>query len=541
MTTTWGPSLRQAAGLILLVLGVLIWLVAAPTSVGGSTDYVITHGSSMEPGFTAGDLVAVRSSDDYRVGDVVAYRSDLLGTVVMHRIVDRTPQGFVLQGDNNDFLDPERPGPDQVIGELAVRIPDGGTWLRRITSAPVLAGITFLLVAGGSATSTRRRRRRRQSMSRHARPTLGPAVLQAVPPGVRRGAAVTAGVALLSLVVAVLAWTTPTIEQTSTTQPTGRSMTFGYSAAVAPGPAYDGQVVRSPDPVFRKLADQVEVSYDYRGAPATVALEAVLSTDSGWRTTLPLSPRSEAAVSQGTVRLDLAAIDRRARQAAAATGLPGDRVSVRVVADVRQLSTGVSFRPELVLDLSPLRLVLAGGPAALSVVDPALATVVGDGQRMLGVSGRGLPVTTVRTLSAFALLASVVGAAVVLLLVRRAEPPTEAAGISRRYASLLLEVQPMTSGAGRPVVDVTAFSALARLAERYGLLVLHWSRSGVETFMVQDENTTFRYRTAAVIEPVGVVTGAPSHGRVIGAQEPVDRALPTRRGPTTTVLPSSRP
>jgi hypothetical protein len=27
------------------------------------------------------------------------------------------------------------------------------------------------------------------------------------------------------------------------------------------------------------------------------------------------------------------------------------------------------------------------------------------------------------------------------------------------------------------------------------LLVLHWSRSGVETFVVQDDATTYRYRT----------------------------------------------
>jgi hypothetical protein len=53
----------------------------------------------------------------------------------------------------------------------------------------------------------------------------------------------------------------------------------------------------------------------------------------------------------------------------------------------------------------------------------------------------------------------------------------------------------MTTVAGRPVVDVTDFATLARLADRYGLLVLHWSRSGVETFVVQDEGTTFRYRT----------------------------------------------
>lgn len=44
---------------------------------------------------------------------------------------------------------------------------------------------------------------------------------------------------------------------------------------------------------------------------------------------------------------------------------------------------------------------------------------------------------------------------------------------------------------------MSEFATLVKLAERYGLLVLHWSRSNIETFVVQDESTTFRYRAAA--------------------------------------------
>jgi hypothetical protein len=38
------------------------------------------------------------------------------------------------------------------------------------------------------------------------------------------------------------------------------------------------------------------------------------------------------------------------------------------------------------------------------------------------------------------------------------------------------------------------FGTLARLAERYGLLVTHWTRDGVATYLVRDEATTYRYR-----------------------------------------------
>ena len=47
----------------------------------------------MEPGFHAGDLAILRTADRYAVGDVVAYRSPILNTVVMHRSCPRTSPG----------------------------------------------------------------------------------------------------------------------------------------------------------------------------------------------------------------------------------------------------------------------------------------------------------------------------------------------------------------------------------------------------------------------------------------------------------------
>ena len=63
----------------------------------------------MEPGFHTGDLAVLRSADSYSIGDVVAYRSASLDTIVMHRIVSGNADGFVTQGDNNDWLDDDRP------------------------------------------------------------------------------------------------------------------------------------------------------------------------------------------------------------------------------------------------------------------------------------------------------------------------------------------------------------------------------------------------------------------------------------------------
>jgi hypothetical protein len=125
---------------------------------------------------------------------------------------------------------------------------------------------------------------------------------------------------------------------------------------------------------------------------------------------------------------------------------------------------------------------------------------------MLAFKGRKIAVSTARTVSLGLLLLSLLAGAAITLIVSRGRRLDEAALIHRRYHSLLVVVHPISTAPGRPLVDVTEFPTLVKLAERYGLLILTWTRSGVETFVVQDENTTYRYRTGTRktvrVEPV---------------------------------------
>src|SRR5690242_17225954 len=118
----------QVAGYIAIAAAcLLLW----PQRWGGSMTYVITHGVSMEPRFSTGDLAILRTSSAYDVGDVAAYRSPRLHTVVMHRITAKTPAGYTFRGDNNDFTDPDVVPPKAVLGKLVTRVPKAGrllTW-----------------------------------------------------------------------------------------------------------------------------------------------------------------------------------------------------------------------------------------------------------------------------------------------------------------------------------------------------------------------------------------------------------------------------
>src|SRR5271167_4077862 len=151
----------RALGLI--VLGSLcFWF--APSQLGGGTTYVVTHGTSMEPRFHTGDLALIRSQSSYHVGEIVAYDSRMLHTVVLHRIIARNGSRYVFKGDNNNFIDPEHPLASQLIGATWVHVPGIGASLQSIRS-PALVGILIaigVMLLTGVAFTQRRRRRRAQ-------------------------------------------------------------------------------------------------------------------------------------------------------------------------------------------------------------------------------------------------------------------------------------------------------------------------------------------------------------------------------------------
>ena len=164
---TRAASISAVAALVLAA----VWLFW-PAALGGGTTFVTTHGISMEPRFSTGDLAILRPDHDSSVGDVVAYRSDSLDTLVMHRIVARDGDRFVLQGDNNDWLDAEQPAQDQILGSLFLRVPQGGKALAALTSPGSLVVVAGAAVAVLGAARAPRRHKRRAGRARTAPSTL---------------------------------------------------------------------------------------------------------------------------------------------------------------------------------------------------------------------------------------------------------------------------------------------------------------------------------------------------------------------------------
>jgi signal peptidase I len=132
------------------MLAVSAWL--ALTLVSGSlgpVSVITVQGRSMLGALEPGDLVLTGRQAEYRVGDVIVFRSqNLSGAVVIHRIIDIADGRFVTKGDNNGFVDNYRPLPSDVIGAQRLRVPGGGR-ATSLVDSPV--GYALLATTAGVA------------------------------------------------------------------------------------------------------------------------------------------------------------------------------------------------------------------------------------------------------------------------------------------------------------------------------------------------------------------------------------------------------
>lgn len=143
-------TLLHYAGLVLLVSALLLVLVVnVPQVIGADQSYVVLS-DSMEPAYSAGDVVIVKSvsPENINEGDVVTFDwANAADGRVTHRVigVERREQQlyFETKGDANEDADPQAVPASQVVGRVWFGIPHigYGLWFARSK-----AGITLLVI-----------------------------------------------------------------------------------------------------------------------------------------------------------------------------------------------------------------------------------------------------------------------------------------------------------------------------------------------------------------------------------------------------------
>lgn len=136
--------------IILLAVNIYSLVVKSTTSqqftkIFGYTNAVVISGS-MEPSINVDDMVIIKEEDSYQVGDVITFvQGNNTGTT--HRIVEKTDNGFITKGDNNNTEDTALVTEDQIIGKVVCVIPHMGNVFNFLSSPIGLFAISFICFA----------------------------------------------------------------------------------------------------------------------------------------------------------------------------------------------------------------------------------------------------------------------------------------------------------------------------------------------------------------------------------------------------------
>lgn len=82
--------------------------------------------NSMQPNIDVGNLVIVKTKNEYNVGDIIGYKSDNQN-IIIHRITEATSSGFFTKGDANNTTDDMLVTDEIIEGSLITIVPVVGT------------------------------------------------------------------------------------------------------------------------------------------------------------------------------------------------------------------------------------------------------------------------------------------------------------------------------------------------------------------------------------------------------------------------------
>ena len=127
----------------------LVFGISAPFLAGYQPTVILS--GSMEPAIMTGDIVyiqKVKSFEELKTGDVIAFQRQMDATPITHRIVeiDENQQTLRTKGDSNDSEDGSTLSFSQVKGKVAgFRIPKAGYAVQFIKN-PLVIGMIILCI-----------------------------------------------------------------------------------------------------------------------------------------------------------------------------------------------------------------------------------------------------------------------------------------------------------------------------------------------------------------------------------------------------------
>jgi signal peptidase len=487
--------------LILFMGLVVIWIAFAPPKIGGQASYVMVNGISMEPNYHTGDLVIVRKAETYQIGDVVTYRDAEMGEYVIHRIIGIELGHYIIQGDNNSWIDAYRPTLDEIVGKQWVYVPNAGRamqWLRK----PINLSLTIVLLGGvfmsSMITKPSKGKKRKNSPSVN----LG---------GMLEGTLYLLGFLVLGFLgLAIFAFTRPST-RTADTIPYQQDGTYSYTATGTPG-VYDTEMVRSGEPVFPRLACFLNIGHTYNISGDQLQnvsgnqqmFARIMDQPSGWQRTIQLLPQTAFSGNSyfSMATLDLCQLETLVNLVEKETGLHTNFYTVEIVTNIAFTATASgqaisgTFDPTLAFKYDKVHLYLANTNEEINPMHITKEGFAGSANMQantLSLFGWEPSVGSIRALASLGLGISLSGLIILGLSVFNTASQSEDALIRLRYGSMLVNVYEKNLERTSIIIDVASIDDLAKLAERQGTMILHMVINFLHYYLVQNNGTTYRY------------------------------------------------
>ena len=139
-----------------LLCALTIWLAVdacvlkSPVpSVFGYSALTVKTGS-MSGTIEIGDLIIIKDTGDYEIGDIVTFlqKGDSIPTT--HRIIDSREDGsFITKGDANNVQDALPVSKDIILGEVVKVLPEVGLFAERVQSEGWIYIVALLVILCG--------------------------------------------------------------------------------------------------------------------------------------------------------------------------------------------------------------------------------------------------------------------------------------------------------------------------------------------------------------------------------------------------------
>ncbi len=500
--------------LALIIFAVTAFLAFAPTHVGGQVSYVMVTGNSMKPLMKSGSLALVRTSPQYKVGDVVAYRYPRLG-VVIHRIQSREGDTFTLKGDNNDWLDGHHPRASEILGKMWFHAEGLGKPAKTLQSprnAAMLVGVVGTAMAVTSEETGKRKQRK--GGRRRPEPSQRKQQLKAIGGPAIETALLIAVVASLAFgLLALFAYRHPTQVMKNKLTSYEQQANFRYSADVPPG-IYDSTSVQNGDPVFRKLTSKLAVEMDYAlSSEATVQVTGayrmvarIEHPANGWKRTFELlgstpftGPKFTASgtLDLGTIQNAISTLESTAELQGAQNYQLSVVTEITVNGTLGDTPIEQTYNPRLDFTLDPISLVLESGqegddPTSDTTAESSLRQRLEDNDVSVFGFESKVPMLRVGALGGLGL--SALAALIAWAMISRAGADP-AGKIAVEHRRLLVEIQGgKLSVEEGPRVEVAGIDDLAKVAEQEGRMILHDQGERGHRYFVLSDDAIYYYR-----------------------------------------------